>query len=96
MPRAIVLHAKDNVATLLDNASAGDCIDLFGESQGRVTLRAAIDFGHKVAIAPVAVGAALMKYGVVIGLSTREIAVGEYVHVHNVEALRARGDRETA
>ena len=35
----------------------------------------------------------MRKYGEVIGAATRDIRVGEHVHVHNVEGKRGRGDR---
>ena len=34
----------------------------------------------------------LMKYGESIGRASRDIQKGDYVHVHNLEAMRGRGD----
>jgi len=39
--------------------------------------------GHKIATAPMAKGAAVVKFGQPIGLATVDIAVGEHVHSHN-------------
>ena len=36
----------------------------------------------------------LMKYGECIGAASCDIRKGDYVHVHNLEALRGRGDLE--
>ncbi len=33
-----------------------------------------------------------MKYGECIGAASCDIKKGDYVHVHNLEALRGRGD----
>lgn len=33
-----------------------------------------------------------MKYGESIGRANEDIAFGEYVHIHNMEAMRGRGD----
>ena len=33
-----------------------------------------------------------MKYGECIGAANTAIRKGEYVHVHNMDALRGRGD----
>lgn len=94
MVRAIVLNEADNVATLVDPGKEGDGVALSGEATGQVTLGADIAFGHKVAIRAIAAGDSILKYGKVIGQATQAIRVGQHVHVHNVEALRARGDRK--
>lgn len=94
MVRAIVLNAQDNVATLVDAGKAGDQVRLSGEGSGIVTLAADVNFGHKLATRAIGKGEAIRKYGVVIGKATTAIDLGQHVHVHNVEALRGRGDRE--
>lgn len=93
MTRAIVLHNTDNVATLIDRATAGESADLTGEASSRIEIRADIPYGHKCAIVALSKGDDILKYGQVIGRATADIAVGDHVHIHNVEALRARGDR---
>ena len=49
-----------------------------------------IPFGHKIAVASMAAGAPVIKYGEVIGVATAEIRPGQHVHVHNVRSDRAR------
>ncbi|WP_340107232.1 UxaA family hydrolase [Pikeienuella sp. HZG-20] len=93
MTRAIVLHPDDNVATLIDQASKGASAELRGERTGAVELRDDIPYGHKCAVVALSVGDDILKYGQVIGRATADIAIGDHVHTHNVEALRARGDR---
>lgn len=93
MPRALVLHPQDNVATLIDAGEAGVACTLQGEASGTVTLRAAVPFGHKVCVRETPAGADIVKYGQVIGQASKPLAVGEHVHVHNVESARGRGDR---
>jgi altronate dehydratase small subunit len=95
MPRAIVLHATDNVATLLDPGQEGETCDLQGEGSGQVTLMQDVPFGHKVCIAPTTEGAHVLKYGQVIGTARWALRVGEHTHVHNVDSTRARGDLKT-
>lgn len=92
MPRAIVLSAQDNVATLIDAGRKGEDVELSGERGGRIVLAADVPFGHKLALDTIRPGANILKYGEVIGRATTAIAPGEHVHVHNVEALRGRGD----
>lgn len=94
MPRSIVLHPSDNVATLIDPAREGDACALQGERSGQVVARQDIAFGHKICIAPIALGADVLKYGQIIGRATRAIGAGEHAHVHNFDSARARGDLE--
>ena len=35
----------------------------------------------------------IVKYGEIIGRATQDIAVGQHVHVHNLESCRGRGDK---
>ena len=92
MSRAIVLHASDNVATLLDPGQEGETCILQGERSGQATLMQDVAFGHKICISPIPLGANVLKYGQVIGRATRAIAPGEHAHVHNFDSARARGD----
>lgn len=94
MVRAIVLNSQDNVATLVDPGKQGDIVELAGVGKGKIPLAADIDYGHKIATRPIASGEAVLKYGVVIGKATDAITPGQHVHIHNVEALRGRGDTE--
>src|SRR5262249_28579122 len=51
-----------------------------------LTISGRVGLGHKFALRPIAAGAAVLKYGQVIGFAGRAIAPGEHVHVHNVRA----------
>ena len=64
--------------------------------------RGEIPAGHKVALVGIAEGEKVVKYGFPIGLATKPIAPGEWVHVHNMRtaldesadyAYRPSGDR---
>lgn len=81
MATAWQIDPADNVATMLADVTAGDPVSAMGE-----TLAAAADIarGHKIALAPIAAGAAIVKFGFPIGIATRAIAAGEHVHSHNV------------
>lgn len=93
MTRAIILKDNDNVATLIDTATSGVTVELTGENAGQLTLRADIPYGHKCAVTDISAGSEVIKYGQVIGRATSDIRAGDHVHIHNVEALRARGDQ---
>lgn len=87
---------RDNVATLFCSAPVLCQVEVV-DRQGRranVTVADDIPYGHKIALQPVRKGEPIIKYGEQIGIATEDIAVGQHVHVHNVESTRGRGDRE--
>ncbi|RLG00581.1 MAG: D-galactarate dehydratase [Candidatus Wolframiiraptor sp.] len=90
---AIVVDKKDNVAVALSDIKRGDKVTIrIGEKIEELVARSDIPFGHKLAIREIPRGEEIIKYGEVIGRATRDIEIGEHVHVHNVESLRGRGD----
>ena len=92
---ALIVDEKDNVATLFVNdVKDGDVVELRDKkgSCRDIKVIGNVPYGHKIAVQPIAKGEHIVKYGEVIGAATRDIAEGEYVHVHNLEALRGRGD----
>jgi len=92
---AIVVDKKDNVATALRQLEPGSSVRVETEAHTvDVVLSQTIPLGHKFALKDVAVGEPIIKYGEVIGLATKKIIKGEHTHVHNVEGLRGRGDRQ--
>lgn len=94
---ALKVHDRDNVATLFaDAVRAGSEVEV-RDKEGRkdhLTVHADIPYGHKVALADIPKGAEIYKYGESIGAASVDIRRGDYVHVHNLESLRARGDLE--
>ncbi len=83
MKRCFQIHARDNVATLLENAS-NEPVTVVGASSGNVvTLNEPIVLGHKVALTTIEAGAKVVKYGVPIGIATRRILAGQWIHLHN-------------
>jgi altronate dehydratase small subunit len=51
-----------------------------------------VPYGHKIALAALKPGDPVIKYGESIGAASRAVKKGEYVHVHNLDSLRGRGD----
>lgn len=96
MPRSyIVVSPEDNVATALRNLGQGVCVRVeTGACAGDVTLCQSILFGHKSALKDIEPGEPIVKYREVIGVATRRIAKGGHTHIHNVEGLRGRGDKQ--
>lgn len=93
--RALIMHPNDNVATAVEEISAGEEVSV-PVSGGALTLRAAetIPFGFKLALQDIPPGAIIRKYGETIGRAGTAIAKGNLVHIHNLEGTRARGDLE--
>jgi altronate dehydratase small subunit len=90
----IVVDQRDNVATALRPLDQGQSVEATAsERTETVVAQQAIPFGHKIALADIREGEAVVKYGEVIGVATRSIAKGEHVHVHNVEGPKSRGGR---
>jgi altronate hydrolase len=75
------LHQEDNVGVMKRTAKAG--VELRG-ANGGFTLSRTIPAGHKVALGSIEEGAAIRKYGQIIGFAKIPIAPGEHVHTHNV------------
>ncbi len=83
---AVHLHADDNVAIAKEALLPGTLValDLPGRPPGQVQLRRLIPAGHKLALQEIAPGAAVRRYGQVIGLAKANIAPGDHVHTHNL------------
>ncbi len=89
--RVFVIDDRDNVATVVrDEISAGTVVSV-GDGK-EVEIKDDISYGHKFALHPIEKGEEIIKYGLPIGRASRNISQGEHVHVHNIEAIRARGD----
>ena len=88
---AIVLDAADHVATALRPLAKGETARV-KTATGTVEIAVGEDIPlcHKIAVAAIASGGEVRKYGEVIGAAASEIAAGAHVHVHNLKSLRAR------
>jgi altronate dehydratase small subunit len=92
--KTVLLNAADNVAVALEAIPAGARVRLQGGSGPEIDVVQPIEFGHKFAVRAIRSGEAILKYGEVIGVASRDIGAGEHVHVHNLEGVRGRGDRK--
>lgn len=96
--RKLALHVDplDNVATVFFNdCKDGTEVEVSNKdgSIEKIKCIGDVPFGHKIAYTEIKKGEKIMKYGECIGGALRDIKKGEYVHVHNLEALRGRGDK---
>ncbi len=82
-PRLIHLSPEDNVAAAATAIEAGETLWFEGRS---IRTAQRIPTGHKIAVAPIAAGDKVRKYGAPIGSAMRAIQPGEYVHTHNLRS----------
>lgn len=92
---ALKVDDKDNVATIFANGIKDGMEVEIRDKKGEMTpvkVLGDVPYGHKIAVFDIKRGDAIMKYGESIGAASRDIRRGEYVHVHNMVAMRGRGD----
>ncbi len=95
MKKVFVVEKEDNVGTAaIEAIEAGDEVGTEGRvTDVTVTANADIPYGHKIALEEIAAGEQVIKYGLSIGTASKDIQPGDYVHIHNVESNRGRGDK---
>lgn len=81
------IHPADNILVALKDIPANQSM-----GNGSVT-HEAIRRGHKVASKAIAKGSAILKFAQPIGIASRDIAVGEHVHLHNLNYSASTVDR---
>ena len=59
-----------------------------GDETVSILARDPIPLGHKIALAEIAAGDSIIKYGHDIGRAVEPIGAGRHVHVHNVKTRR--------
>lgn len=90
--KAKLFDPEDTVAVVLSSATPKMPIEIVqGETMVTMTAEQEIPIYHKVAVQPMRKGASVLRSGIVIGVARQEIAVGDWVHVHNVASLRGGG-----
>ena len=85
----LVMDADDTVGTAIDDLDEGFAFEFDGE---RVSLTESVPFGHKVALRDHAADDDVRKYGAVIGTASEAVERGDWVHTHNCDSNRGRGD----
>ncbi len=76
------INPNDLVAVALRPLEAGGSVELDGKT---ITLQDDIPQGHKFALADIAAGEAVIKYGAPIGVARLPIPAGGWVHTHNLK-----------
>jgi len=77
------LDPLDNVLVAIQTLEPGDCVRIDGRE---ITVPSRLTLGHKLAARDISIGERILKYHMPIGSATRDIAVGEHVHLHNMKS----------
>lgn len=84
MNKLLQIKDLDSVAVALQPVLKGENVEY---APGKcVTAAEDIKQGHKIALVSVAKGQDVIKYGTSIGSATKNIRVGEWVHIHNMKS----------
>jgi hypothetical protein len=82
---ALKIHENDNVVIATRNIKTGEDVVVDGESV--CTAFEDVEAGHKIALAALASGEKVYRYGEPIVETTRAIEPGAWVHVHNTQPI---------
>jgi (2R)-sulfolactate sulfo-lyase subunit alpha len=92
IPQLLVHDPADNVGVVVvEGLKAGTdmlCVITHDNSEFRLTVKADVPIGHKVALKDLEVGDTVIKYGQDIGRVVAPVKQGEHVHVHNLKTKR--------
>ncbi len=91
---AMIIDKRDHVATCIAAIKRGETVELMlnGRKSKKIKATQKIPYAHKICVKAMKRGDQCLKYGLSIGSATKPIKVGDYIHVHNIESNRGRGD----
>ena len=91
-PHFLVHNEGDHVGVAVQDVEPGlrRAVYLDSDREADVRVVEPVPLGHKVALADLAEGAAVIEYRVPIGLTRLPVRGGELVHVHNLRSARWR------
>jgi galactarate dehydratase len=90
-PLTIRMHAADNVAIVANDGGLEAGTALVDSFAAGLRLKDRVPQGHKVALADIAAGAPVLRYGIPIGHAREAIAAGRWVHERLLDMPDARG-----
>ena len=92
VPQLLVHDKDDNVGVVVvEGLKAGTemlCVVTADNSDFRLTAKADIPIGHKVALVDLSAGDTVIKYNEDIGKMVANAQQGEHVHTHNLKTKR--------
>lgn len=91
MVHFIVHGAEDSVGVAVLDLKKGQALsgwDMDRDRTVRLKGQQDVPLGHKIALADLAKGDPVIKYGEVIGNAVEAIGKGRHVHTHNLKSAR--------
>jgi len=82
---ALKINENDNVVIAMRDIKNGEAVVV--EGQELLKTVEDIEAGHKIALAAIASGEKVYRYGEPIVEATRPVKPGEWVHVHNTQPI---------
>ena len=91
-PHVLIHNQNDNVGVVviegLQEGTEMLCVITATNDEFRLTARADVSIGHKVALKDLALGDTAIKYGEDIGKIVAAARKGDHVHTHNLKTKR--------
>ncbi|MGE7760056.1 UxaA family hydrolase [Peribacillus sp. NPDC097895] len=86
MNKFVQLNSNDDVVISLEGIHKGQSLQIQTEDRGMINIKASEDIpkGHKILVKPVKRGEDVIKFGYSIGKAKVDIAIGDWVHTHNL------------
>ena len=92
MTHKFLIHRRgDHVGVAVVDIEPGERVQgIYMDDDSRVEVAAQepVPLGHKIAVAERDLGAEVLEYGLPIGTTSAPLAVGSYVHTHNLRSAR--------
>ncbi len=89
-PTLIRMDARDNVAIVGNEGGLAEGTRIVAGVGAGLVVRERVPQGHKLALVDLAAGAAVIRYGVVIGTANQPIGAGGWVHERRLDMPAAR------
>jgi (2R)-sulfolactate sulfo-lyase subunit alpha len=87
-----LIHRRgDHVGVATTDIASGSRavgVHMDDDSTVEVQARGDVPLGHKIAVRDLPAGAEVIEYGTRIGHAPAGLAVGDYVHTHNIKSAR--------
>jgi altronate hydrolase len=79
----IVINKKDTVAVAVGALKKGETIEIAGKE---IQIQDDISVPHKIALKNIKKGEVIRRYGYPIGFASKDIEIGDHVHIHNMKS----------
>lgn len=91
MHKFLIHKRGDHVGVATSDIADGE--DVVGvymddDSMVEVSAKGSVPLGHKIAVEELTPGGAVIEYGIQIGKAPDGLAIGDYVHTHNLKSAR--------